>query len=145
MTKTMNKTEPTTAEIQERHDENNSNRYRYYLDCGILLKQLAATSNELAAARSEQEIGYEEQRQLTERLADAEEKIDSAVMAACETQRSWETRCYAIMVGLGEDFGTPVNQAEATIKAIGEYLTTCGVLRQEPDKHAIEALLREHF
>ena len=41
-------------------------------------------------------------------LADIErlrDRIDNANQAASETHRNWQSRCYAIMAALGEDYG----------------------------------------
>lgn len=43
----------------------------------------------------------------TARLADLEERIENAHMAASETQPSWKHRCYAILGALGADYGDP--------------------------------------
>lgn len=40
-------------------------------------------------------------------IAELEAKIENAGLAACETQPSWERRCYAIMAALGLDYGEP--------------------------------------
>lgn len=41
------------------------------------------------------------------RLADLEERIENAHMAASETQPSWKHRCHAILGALGADYGDP--------------------------------------
>lgn len=41
------------------------------------------------------------------RLSDLEERIESAHMAASETQPSWKHRCHAILGALGADYGDP--------------------------------------
>jgi hypothetical protein len=41
---------------------------------------------------------------LTAEVRDLRSKIDDANMAAAETARDWEQRCYSIMAALGEDY-----------------------------------------
>ena len=42
--------------------------------------------------------------ELQAKIDELEGKIDNANMAAAETARDWESRCYSIMTALGEDY-----------------------------------------
>jgi hypothetical protein len=52
-------------------------------------------------------------------------RIKNACQAASETHRSWESRCYAIMTALGQDYGELNNNDYYLYKDIEDFQSHC--------------------
>ncbi len=79
-------------------------RLRFFQTLDIEAREICDEAAD-ALRRKDAEI-----ERLEDRIEELERQINAAVEAACETQPSWEWRCWSIMNALGQDFPKPATR-----------------------------------